>query len=118
MKQLRKLLMHKEVHLQFRPLNDATARVDWENVSPPSRVRIVVDHDQDGRIRCIIHELLHLVLYDIMEQNFNTELQETAIDAWEKLLWENVSFSPQKLGSWRRAIAKKLEHRGALDEDS
>lgn len=91
-------------------MSDATAHVEWEEGRPPENVRIVVDPDKDGRIRCVVHELLHVALTENLRPIMDAVLEEFVILALEEGMDEYIKSSPRRLTSWRRAIETKLAH--------
>lgn len=75
-----------------------------------------MDNDKDGRIRCVIHELLHVVFHDKLAFLCADDLEELFILGLEKGLDEYVNKSQRRLDSWRKAIEEKLI--ATLDEDT
>lgn len=94
--------------LQFAPIKNLSARVDWDSIKPLQNVYIRVDNDKDGRIRSVIHELLHIEFYNTLEPLFNEELEEVVILALEDQLYAYVHEHPHRVSLWRRAIEEKL----------
>lgn len=78
-----------------------------------SEVTIYLDPRRDGRVRLVIHELLHAW----MQQHFFLgsrmvyELEEVAICAWEDKLYAylHAENHAAELENWDRAIRRKLE---------
>ena len=70
--------MNPEITLQFKPLDKISAHIAWDGINPPSRVRIQVDNDKEGRIKCVVHELLHVVFYDLFDNVVDEMLEEWA----------------------------------------
>lgn len=77
-----------------------------------TNIRIVFDPRRDGRVRLVIHELLHIY----MDREFGLrsrmeyEIEETAVLAWEARLYEWLH-NPKRavaLESWSRAIERKM----------
>lgn len=88
--------------------------MDWEKGRHPTAVEIQVDIDKDGAIRCVIHELLHVVLADELGWA-SGEVEEVIVLALETELYEYVKKSPRRLAGWRKAIDARTVHE---DEDS
>jgi len=77
--------------------------VDWDKGTPPSNLRIQVDVDKDGAIRCVIHELLHVLLHEHFAWA-DPAVEEVLILALESDLYEYVKKSPRRITGWRKAI--------------
>lgn len=90
-------------------------RSEWlwdDETNKVSRITIYLDSRRDGRVSLVIHELLHIY----MELNFKLtdrmvyELEEAAILAWERKLYDRLH-DPKRhdeLESWSRAIERKM----------
>lgn len=103
LRKLKALLLLKDTQVRFLPMDKITARVDWDPGTHPSNLRIQVDVDKDGAIRCVIHELLHVLLHD--EMNWaDGALEEVVVLALEEDLYEYVKKSPRRITGWRKAI--------------
>jgi hypothetical protein len=91
----------------------------WSGIlpAPPSAIRVRVDIDKEGRIKCVIHELLHVVFREWLWGKVDAFLEEEVILAWEKALNDYVRQSPRRLASWRKAIDKKLAEQVAPEDD-
>lgn len=92
--------------LMFTQLNGESANMTWQ--LPRNNVVIKVDQDQEGRIRCIVHELLHLEFSRLMERLFDTHLEEALVLALESSVHEYIKASPRRLNAWRKVIEEKL----------
>lgn len=97
--------MQPTTELRFKQLDatNAQAMVGWSN----ERVIVIVDRDLGTVISNVIHELLHVVLHEDLENFMSGSLQEEVILAMEAHLWKYVQKSPRRLGWWRNAIKKK-----------
>ena len=97
----------KRTSLKVGPLpgSDAAA-VEWSDQRSNAHVR--VDNDEVGVRGGVIHELLHVVLDDTLEQ-FDDLLAEEMVLALEKYLDRRIAKSRRRLVWWRRALAGKLK---------
>lgn len=77
---------------------------EWDGKS----LRIVVDPFQIGVIPGVVHELLHFVLSDIIEDNFNKELEEAVINKLEEVLYFRIEHFPSVYEKWYTLVAEKL----------
>jgi hypothetical protein len=78
-----------------------SADVEWSESGGKARVRI--DNHDVGLRPGVLHELLHVVLDESLRQ-FSDELQEPAIEAWERLMDIRISKSKRRLAWWRKTI--------------
>lgn len=109
--------MRPEIRLEVDRLTPHTADVQWDSLSPLSNVRIRVDIDKDGRIKCVLHELIHIVFYALFTPLIDAALEEEVVLAWETLLYNHVRANPRRLLGWRLAIEKKLAQAGSDDDE-
>jgi pyridoxine/pyridoxamine 5'-phosphate oxidase len=75
-------------------------------------VMIFLDPRRDGRVRLVIHELLHVWMGEHfrLHDRMVYELEEKAIRGWEELLYARLH-SPKhakELDNWDRAIQRKI----------
>lgn len=106
-RRLRNLLSSPKAQLSIRPLANASASVTWEG-QPPDQIKITVDPDREGRIRCVAHELLHVVFSDDLRTLVDDDLDELIILALENAIVDYIKDSKPRLAAWRRAIEAKL----------
>lgn len=75
-------------------------------------VLILLDPRRDGRVRLVIHELLHVWMAENLHLSDRMvyEMEEVAICAWEKLLYDRLHAEKhaKELENWDRAIQRKL----------
>ena len=64
---------------------------------------------QDGAVTLVIHELLHPLLDEQLEEFLNAEVAEFAIRGIEEGLLKALSKNPREYEKWRNAIARKVE---------
>jgi len=107
------LLMHKEVHLTYTPLKYG-GHCEWDEVFPPTNIRIRVDANSGDDIKFVIHELLHVIFHPIFVGRVDDTLEEVCIIALDTYMHEYVDKSPERLTHWRRLVTKKLEE-GMVD---
>lgn len=73
---------------------------------------ISLDPRRDGRVRLVIHELLHVWMMEYLHlrDRMVYEVEEAAICAWEKLLYDRLHAEKhiKELENWDRAIQRKL----------
>lgn len=76
-----------------------------------SRIRIYLDPRRDGRVRLVLHELLHVFMAAHMniDSRMVYELEEAAICGWEQLLYDHLHDAKRsaELESWNQAIIRK-----------
>ena len=77
-----------------------------------TNITIFMDPRRDGKIRLVIHELLHIhmAIHLGVDRRMVYELEEVAICAWENKLyqWLHDSKRHAALESWNQAIERKL----------
>ena len=73
-----------------------------------------MDPHKEGQIRCVLHELLHVVFRDMFEGICEYEIEEPAILAWENVITDYVKKAPSRVRAWRMAIDHKLSE---VDDD-
>lgn len=116
--ELRRLLITPDTKIVKRKLHDHLGNSTWteetshEGKIIVSNIKISLDPRRDGSLTLVIHELLHIYMsvYHRISSIFNTDLEESAIQAWETDLM-NYLQAPQrekKLESWNRAIQRKI----------
>lgn len=100
---LRKALLSR-TSLKVRRIANASADVHWSESGGKAQVR--VDNHDVGLRPGVLHELMHVVLDESLSP-FGDELQESAIEAWERLLDVRISKSKARLAWWRVNIDAK-----------
>ena len=83
-----------------------TAHIEWTPGEKPLHLKIHVDIDKDGAIRCVMHELLHVLFYDIFKWAAQP-IEETLILALEAELYDYVKKNNRRVREWRNAIDKR-----------
>jgi hypothetical protein len=79
---------------------------------PVSQITIYLDPRRDGKVKLVIHELLHIRMQVLLgiDHQMVYELEEAAILAWENKLYEWLH-SPMRhaaLEAWNQAIERKM----------
>lgn len=67
-----------------------------------------MDPDREGRIRCVVHELLHVEFSDKFNALVDDSLDEVLILALEVPVVDYIKDSHRRLAAWRSAIEAKL----------
>jgi hypothetical protein len=116
--ELRKLLSRPDTKIKLRKQKICgTSKwlmdTDPEGNRTVSQIEIALDPRRDGRVRLVIHELLHvwmMVHYDLGHRMVY-ELEEEVILSLEKLLYLYLHRPnrARELENWDRAIMRKLE---------
>lgn len=110
LRKLKALLLQKDTQVHFVSLSDTIAQIEWTPGKKPAALRIKVDVDKDGAIRCVIHELLHVLLQSELAW-LDRSMEEIVVLALETDLYEYVTKSSRRLAGWRNAITKRhVEH--------
>lgn len=114
--ELRKLLARPDTQVIKRRLKEC-GRSTWEYETTEtgiqvSNIRIYLDPRRDGRVRLVIHELLHILMsvHLGIDKRMVYELEEAAVLAWESKLyqWLHSSKRHVALESWDQAIERKM----------
>lgn len=98
----------KVKHASFSP-SDCSAACHYEKDGKKLDATILVDSAQDGAITLIIHELLHPLLDDWLEERLNQELAEFAINGIEEGMVRCLKRNPRQYELWRNAIIRKVK---------
>src|SRR6266478_772564 len=110
--ELRKLLARPDTRVTERRqkwCGQSTWMVDEGKVS---QITILLDPRRDGRVRLVIHELLHVWMQHHLglENRLTYELEEAAVLAWERTLYAHLHNAKRAdaLESWDKAIERKM----------
>jgi hypothetical protein len=105
------VLMRDDVRLELREVNGKNLTAGFEGDYDPRKgitnIVITVDQDQGGLIESVLHELLHIVLDDMLNANFNSALEEKMVKALEVDLFVRA-IRQGNLKRWRKLIDSKL----------
>lgn len=113
--ELRKMLARPDTTVIPRRLKicgESTWEYDETDRSKVWNIRILLDPRRDGRVRLVIHELLHIYMaaHLNIDRRMVYELEEAAILAWEKKLYDYLHDAKRsaELESWDQAIKRKI----------
>ena len=108
------LLSRPSTTLRTRQIRGSiAARVDFDDIFPPAYVHIDVDANNTPIIRFVIHELLHVVLSELVIGKFDETLEEVLIVALDGYIYEWVAKSKSRSARWTALIEKKLTENDA-----
>jgi Zn-dependent peptidase ImmA (M78 family) len=106
-KALKELAVSPKVSVTLKQHNDCSAESSWYEAK--GDIFMTIDPERAGRVRCFIHELLHVVLEKDLMQRFTYPLEEEMVESLEALLYQRgIALSPRKMNWWRRALRAKL----------
>lgn len=109
---LLELLQHPEVRLYYTHMTAQQGLCVWDDIHPPTNIRIKVDANQqsDGidHIGTVVHELLHIVLMPMCLGFLQDDLEEQVILAMDKVVTAYIRKSPTRLHAWTEIIDAKL----------
>ena len=108
-KVLFELLEHPEVSLSYTSLVGKRGHIEFEGIFPPTDIKIKVDANDSAPISTVIHELLHVILYELIVGRFSEELEEEFVLTFEKFMYEYIMKSPERMAKWNKLIESKLE---------
>lgn len=86
--------------------------MEWDEVFPPTNIRIKVDANNGDHVSSVIHELLHVVFYDMLYGRLDAKLDEVVILALERDTYEYVKKVPGRYLIWDQLINRKLSEDG------
>lgn len=86
--------------------------MEWDEVFPPTNIRIKVDANNGDHVSSVIHELLHVVFYDMLYGRLDAKLDEVVILALERDTYEYVKKVPSRYLIWDQLINRKLSEDG------
>jgi len=88
--------------------NGTAATCDYDDRFPPAYVHIEVDANNNDNTRFVIHELIHVVISELVLGKFDRTLEEVVVLGFEEYIWNFVRAKPSRLTRWEKLIAKKL----------
>jgi hypothetical protein len=100
-------LQHPEVHLTYGPLKTA-AKVEWDNILPPTNVRIKIDANCGDTVNYLIHEIIHILFHGMFLGWVDGKLEEAAVVGLDQYMYEYVKRSPVRFARWNDTISTKL----------
>jgi hypothetical protein len=114
---LLELLRHPDVHLTFQMMTAQQGHNLWDEIMPPTDIRIKVDANQQtgvvDHIGTVVHELLHIVVYPMSLGRFADDLDEVMVLALDAYMLAYIRKSPKRLHEWTEAINTKLKESDA-----
>lgn len=84
------------------------ALVSWDELFPPTNIRIKVDANAGQHVSSVVHELLHVVFYETFLGRIGATLEEVCIVALEHYISDYIKKSPARLAKWTHLIESKL----------
>ena len=112
--ELRKLLARPDTRVSNRRLKicgQSTWEYEEADRSKVWNIQIYLDPRRDGRVRLVLHELLHIYMaaHLNIDARMVYQLEEVAICAWEKVLYDYLHDAKRsaELESWNQAIIRK-----------
>lgn len=64
--------------------------------------------------RSVLHELIHVILSELIWGKFDPTIEEVIILAFEDYMWDFISKSPQRRAKWTKIINRKIAESEAL----
>mgnify|MGYP006266383227 CR=1 FL=1 len=80
----------------------------WDELFPPTNIRIKVDANAGQHISSVVHELLHVILYEMFLGRLGATLEEVCVVSLESYLSGYINKSPERVAKWTRLIESKL----------
>ena len=94
--------------------SDTAASCDFDDFYPPRWIKIEVDANSGDIERSVLHELLHVVLSELVWGKFDPTTEEVIILAFEEYLWDFIPKSPARKAKWTKIINRKIAESEAL----
>ena len=88
--------------------NGIAGDVIYDDKYPPAYVKISIDANDNHTIQNVVHELIHVVIAELVIGKFDYTLEEVVVLSLESYIWNFISSSPARLKRWEKLIAKKL----------
>lgn len=89
--------------------NGYAAYVHHDAEFPPYKVEIRIDANNLPVERYVMHELLHVVLSELVRGKFDDTMEEVLIVALDTDLWNYVSKSKPRLARWKKTVERKIQ---------
>lgn len=108
---LRRLLARPDTRVIERKLRECGQSTWTVTDGVAHDITILVDPRRDGRVRLVIHELLHIHMAALLGiDRLTYELEEAAVLAWEAKLysWLHDAKRAAALESWNKSIERKM----------
>jgi hypothetical protein len=95
-------------------VNGSAATVDFDDNFPPRYVKVEIDlNNHEAVIPFVIHELVHVVLSELVLGKFDETLEEVMVVAISSFVAEWVIASPSRRTKWQKVIDRKLTETAA-----
>lgn len=88
--------------------NDFAGDVQWDDITPPTKIYVKIDANNPEVIRLVIHELLHVIVQPMLVGRFDDTLEEVIMMSLDTVMFEYVKKSPKRVALWTALIDKKL----------
>lgn len=106
---LLELLQSPQVTLRQTAMRAQAGHSDWDDVFPPSNIKIRVDANSGDPVEITIHELVHVVLHPMTLGHVDSTLDEVIVDAVTMYIFTYVQKNPSRLKTWTALIKRKLK---------
>lgn len=67
-----------------------------------------MDANNNDTVRYVMHELLHVVLSELILGKFDYSCEEAFVLGMENYMWSFISSSKSRMARWQKLIEKKL----------
>ena len=90
-----------------------SADVVWDDIFPPTNIQIRIDKNsfstESTYIAAVIHEVLHVILFEIFYRYMDDDVEEIVILALESAFETYINKKPSRLKAWQKVIEDKLK---------
>jgi hypothetical protein len=94
-------------------MNAQQGLCEWDDVFPPTNIRIKVDANQQtgvvDHVGTVVHELLHIIVFPKVLGWLDESLEEALVVALDAQMMTYIRKSPARLHRWTEAINTKLK---------
>ena len=88
----------------------------FDDCFPPAYVRIEIDANNNKTTQFVMHELIHVIISEIVLGKFDATLEEAFLLGLERFMWDYISSKPARLAKWDKLIQKKLAESTPADD--
>ena len=106
---LLELLNSPQVTLRQTTMRAHAGHTAWDDIHPPSNIKIRVDANSGDPIEITIHELIHVVVYPMTLGHVDNTLDEVIVDALTSYVFAYVQKNPARMREWTTLIKRKLK---------
>jgi hypothetical protein len=93
------------------------AAVDYTEYFPPKHIKLEVDlNNGAATIPFVIHELVHVVMSELVRGKFDETMEEVAIVAWAEFISSWVMASKTRRARWQKVLDRKVAEYNATLE--